>query len=535
MIRDAFNAGWTVRPKVSRHAELVGGGGEWTAVTLPHDALIGTARSATMTPATGYFRSGTWEYKRVFTVPPEWSGCALVLMFEGVYRDAIVAVNGATAAHRPYGYSQFFVQIDRLVRIGQENEIVVTARAGEDSRWYTGAGIYRNVWLLRGGPVHVVPGSLEVRTPEIDAEGAVVTVSAVVQNGLASTVASTSAATMRVELLDGDGALAASDQSPVTTFADDTLTVRRRLFVRDPLRWGPDTPHLYTCRVSLVDGDVLLDDDSTTFGIRSLSLDPWRGFRINGEPIDLRGACVHHDNGPLGAATIDRADERRVELLKAAGFNAIRSAHNPMSTAMLDACDRLGMIVIDETFDMWQEPKTDDDYALHFADWWRADVEAMVRKDINHPCVAFYSIGNEIPDGSTPVGLQMGRALAETVRSLDDTRLVTQAVSGIMVGGPELMGEFRKAFADRRVDEGTGVNTAATSLADVMSDVMTSPVVSAKTVPRRANSFVFASSRSARRSNSRRRSAGRTVRHVANASSATSTAPSISGCPASGT
>ena len=158
----------------------------------------------------------------------------------------------------------------------------------------------------------------------------------------------------------------------------------------------------------MLDGDDVVDEESTTFGIRSLAVDAERGLRINGEPVLLRGACVHHDNGVIGAATIDRADERRVELLRAAGFNAIRSAHQPMSKAMLAACDRLGMLVMDETFDMWMQTKSEDDYALRFADWWEADVEAMVRKDVNHPSVIFYSIGNEVPDGSTPAGLHLG-------------------------------------------------------------------------------------------------------------------------------
>ena len=208
---------------------------------------------------------------------------------------------------------------------------------------------------------------------------------------------------------------------------------------------------------------------------------PERGLRINGEPILLRGACVHHDNGPIGAATIDRAEERRVELLKAAGFNAIRSAHNPMSSAMLDACDRLGIVVMDETFDMWTEPKTDHDYALRFADSWEADVESMVRKDRNHPSVVFYSIGNEIPDGSTPEGLQIGRALAEKVRALDDTRFVTQAVSGFLAAGPAAFDAIREAATSTVTDPETGINTALTNLADLMDHVVQSDVVTEKT------------------------------------------------------
>ncbi len=234
---------------------------------------------------------------------------------------------------------------------------------------------------------------------------------------------------------------------------------------------------MYCCSTAT---DVL-DEESTTFGIRTLALDPERGLRINGEPVLLRGACVHHDNGVIGAATIDRAEERRVELLRAAGFNAIRSAHHPMSKAMLAACDRVGMLVMDETFDMWLQTKSDDDYALRFADWWEADVEAMVRKDVNHPSVILYSIGNEVPDGSTPVGVQLARAQADKVRALDDTRFVTQAVTGMLIAGPELFDEIRDAATATGVNEETEVNTAATNLGDIMGMAMLSPVVTAKT------------------------------------------------------
>ena len=218
----------------------------------------------------------------------------------------------------------------------------------------------------------------------------------------------------------------------------DVLTARQRLCVPAPHRWGPDDPYLYTCRASLLEGDGVVDEESTTFGIRTLTADPTRGLRINGESVLLRGACIHHDNGPLGAATIDRAEQRRVELLKEAGFNAIRSAHNPLSKPMLAACDRLGMLVMDETFDMWTQPKSEHDYALRFPDWWEADVEAMVRKDFNHPSVIMYSIGNEIPEAGTPMGARVGRALAEKIRSLDATRFVTEGISGLLVGGAEL-------------------------------------------------------------------------------------------------
>ncbi len=273
--------------------------------------------------------------------------------------------------------------------------------------------------------------------------------------------------------------MVAWDEAPVTTVPGDRATARRRLYVERPHRWDPDDPYLYTCRVILSDDGEVLDEDATTFGIRSLSVDPTRGLLINGAELLLRGACVHHDNGLLGAATFDRAEERRVELLKAAGFNAIRSAHNPMSKPMLAACDRQGMLVMDETFDMWAEAKSEDDYALRFAQWWELDVEAMVRKDLNHPSVILYSIGNEIPEAGRPDGARIGRAVAEKIRSLDGTRLVTQAISGLLAGGPELIDELRTGLANRipETDDHTGVNTAMTTLADQLNNLMVSETI----------------------------------------------------------
>jgi beta-galactosidase len=487
--RTSFNDGWTVRPKPDRFAERFGESPEWTPVTLPHDAMIGTARSPDARAASAYFPDGTWQYERMLERADDGPDAVVLLEFEGVYRDAVVSVNGTVAAHRPYGYSNFCVPIDHLLTPGAANELRVEVRAGNDTRWYSGAGIYRNVWLLESGRVHLAPDGLQVRTPEIDDHRATLAVAAVVRNQSAAPCT----ATLRFEVQDADGAVVACTDTPVTTFPGDTITVRSRLSIASPRRWGPDDPYLYACRAVLRVDDEIVDDERTTFGVRSLSLDTERGLRINGESILLRGACVHHDNGVLGAATIARAEVRRVELLQAAGFNAIRSAHNPMSRAMLDACDRLGMLVMDETFDMWAQSKSEDDYALRFPDWWEADVEAMVRKDVNYPSVILYSIGNEIPDGSTPTGVHVGRALAEKVRSLDDSRFVTQAISGLVVGGSELFAEFREGATGENTGESTGANTgenrgtstgvstAITNLADAMSSVTTSPVVARMT------------------------------------------------------
>jgi beta-galactosidase len=475
MRRISLNDGWTVRQKANPFAERFGTVPEPVPVTLPHDAMIGAVRSPSANPANAYFPGGAWEYRRDLELPSDAAGSSVFLEFEGVYRDARVSVNGTVAAHRPSGYSDFVVEVDHLLRFGEPNELRVEARSHDDSRWYAGAGIYRSVWLLQAGRVHLSPGHLQVLCPDVDEHVAAVAVAAEVRN----LSIYRSSAVLRAELVDVEGSVVAWDEAPVTTVPGDRATARRRLYIESPHRWGPEDPYLYTCRVILLDDGKVLDQDSTTFGIRSLSVDPKRGLLINGAEVLLRGACVHHDNGLLGAATIGRAEERRVELLKAAGFNAIRSAHNPMSKPMLAACDRQGMLVMDETFDMWEEAKSEDDYALRFPDWWEVDVEAMVRKDLNHPSVILYSIGNEIPEAGRPHGARIGRAIAEKIRSLDSTRLVTQAISGLLVGGPELIDELRAGLANRipEADEQTGVNTAMTNLADHLNNLMVSETI----------------------------------------------------------
>ena len=332
MRRSRLNDDWEFRPKTNLFAELSGGGVPWATVRLPHDAMIGTRRSPAASAGGGYFAAGVWEYHKVLPVAADDLGASIVLEFEGIYRDATVWVNGTFVTQRPYGYSQFSVDIDHLLQFGEDNEIRVECRASEDSRWYSGAGIYRDVWLLQAGRVHIAPEGLRVLTPEIDAEGAVIAVATQIRNR-SSAVARP---LLRTEIRNAGGEVVAFDETPVTTFPGDCVTARQRLFVPDAARWYADHPYLYTCTVTLSDGDVALDEETTSFGVRSLSVDPRRGLRVNGEQVVLRGACVHHDNGPIGSATIGRAEERRVELLKAAGFNAIRSSHNPLSRAMLE-------------------------------------------------------------------------------------------------------------------------------------------------------------------------------------------------------
>ncbi|HEX4531809.1 MAG TPA: glycoside hydrolase family 2 TIM barrel-domain containing protein [Acidimicrobiia bacterium] len=476
MIRRSFNDGWRFRPKVNAFAELLGGASApWSPVRLPHDAMLGGARDPEGRAATGFFPGGVWEYEKTFAIPDEQRGQLILVEFEGVYRGAAVYVNGTLLGHRPYGYSNFAVSVGEHLRYGEENTIRVDAIAHDDTRWYSGAGIYRSVHVVIGRPVHVALDGVHVTTPSVDDDGAVVSVATMVENDSRITTTTT----VTTEIVDDTGAVVARDDAPLTVFPGRAETLRQRLLVAHPRRWSVDRPALYTCR-TLVEGDGdELDRASTEFGIRTLEVDPVRGLRINGEPVELRGACLHHDNGVIGSATIARADERRVEKLKAAGFNALRSAHHPMSREMLAACDRLGMLVMDETFDMWTEPKTDDDYSHAFPDWWPADVDAMVIKDRNHPSVILYSIGNEIPDTGRPSGASLGRAITERIRRLDPTRLITNSINALLACGPDLFASLGGA-SDGPTDD-TGVNTMMSMMEQYLPVIMQSEIVDERT------------------------------------------------------
>ncbi len=306
MIRVSFNDGWEFRPKVSPFAELGGVSVPYRRVTLPHDALIGQERAAPR----GESRRGR-RCQRLLSrrdlrvpqdlpVPEEYRGRRVLLEFEGVYRDAVAYVNGDYAGQRPFGYSLFRVDAGRFLRFGEDNEIRVEARAHRDSRWYTGAGIYRDTWLLVGGLVRIAPDGVTVTTPDVDTDRAVVEVATRVENDSVSI----RTAAIRTEIRDAAGSVVAADEFPVSVLPGEPAIARQRLYVRSPMLWSPDSPALYAVQATLTGEDGEADTETASFGIRSLRLDPERGLRINGETVKLRGACVHHDNGVLGAADL---------------------------------------------------------------------------------------------------------------------------------------------------------------------------------------------------------------------------------------
>ncbi|MFT4305411.1 MAG: glycoside hydrolase family 2 TIM barrel-domain containing protein [Microbacterium sp.] len=464
--------GWQVGPKLGAF-EALAGGVVRRAVTLPHDAIRDLPRSPGSDQGvhSGYHPGGVFEYTRELDVPEQWRERTVLLEFEGVYRDAVVYVNGEFAAHEPNGYNAFTVELDPFLRFGQVNTIAVDARAHKDSRWYTGAGIYRPVHLAVAGPVHLPLDATVVTTGDIDGERAIVAVATRVVNRGRHTAATR--VSWSVHGPDGDEVAAAS--SPVTVLPGGEAVARVRIRVPRPRLWSDASPDRYELRTELAQLDgTALDDDRVRFGIRRLQLDPQHGLRVNGETVKLRGACIHHDNGVLGAASPDGAEDRRIRLLKAAGFNAVRSAHNPISRALLDACDRHGVYVMDELTDVWTRAKTGFDASIGFAEHWEHDVAAMVAKDVNHPSVVLYSIGNEILELATPVGATWSRRLAEAVRAADPTRFVTNGINGI-VANIDRMAEARAQAA------ATDPNTMMADMGGQMALMNASELVTAST------------------------------------------------------
>lgn len=360
----------------------------------------------------------------------ENQGKTILLEFEGIYNRAHVYLNEEFVASCHYGYTNFYADLTNHLNYGGENrlKVKVTNQDVPNSRWYTGSGIYRPVHLLVGNAAHIKQDGLKITTPEASEDISTVETEVIIcYDGMKRVKA-----WLETQLLDEEGKTAGSEKTPVTLYRGKEVTLRQRMFVYDAKLWSLEEPNLYRCESRLViDGEVQ-DVAREFFGIRHIQIDPKYGLRLNGKRVMLRGACIHHDNGVIGSVTLARAEERRVRLLKKAGFNSIRMAHNSSSRALLDACDKAGMLLMEETYDMWNEGKNPYDYAQDFAAHWEEDLEAVVAKDFNHPSVFMYSVGNEIGEINRPAGAELNRRLCEKFRSLDSTRYVTNAVNGMV-------------------------------------------------------------------------------------------------------
>ncbi len=423
MKREQFNEKWMFKKQ---------GEANGRELMLPHDAMLEEKRAQENQSgsAGAYFAAGYYEYEKEWFVPAEWENKHVELQFEGVYKNSKVYVNGKEAGGAAYGYIPYFVNLDGYLNYGASNSIKVTADNSDvpNSRWYSGAGIYRPVWLWSGEKEHILPEGIKVTTVSYDP--------AVIQVETAVAAATGADVTDREGCVGAAGAKAENDageskgcEIEIEIRDGETVVATARgasakFPVPGATLWSEETPKLYTCRVVLKRDEEIVDEAETSFGIRLVEWSP-NGLFVNGKSTLLRGGCVHHDNGILGAVSFEESEFRRVRILKEAGYNAIRSAHNPAAEAMLRACDEYGMYVMDETWDMWYNKKNKYDYANNFMENYKSDLQAMVSRDYNHPSVIMYSIGNEVSEPAKEKGIALTKEMGDILRGLDPTRAVT--------------------------------------------------------------------------------------------------------------
>lgn len=400
----------------------------WRKLDLPHDwSIEGKVHPKNPTKgAGGYFPAGIGWYRKTFQVSDSWKAKKTAIYFEGVYMNSEVFINGKSLGVYPYGYSSFSYDLTPYLIFGKENVIAVRVDNSQqmNSRWYSGSGIYRHVWMITSDPVHVAHWGVDISTPEVSSKKATVLVKTKVKNETASA----QSVVVKTLLWNKKSKSAGNGQMKVELPANSEKEITQTIQVTNPMLWTPETPNLYQAQIQVVKDKNVLDDTKTNFGIRSMKFTVENGFQLNGKTVKINGGCVHHDNGCLGAAAFDRAEVRKVELLKAGGFNAVRTSHNPPSEAFLDACDRLGLLVMDESFDCWNVGKNSNDYSKYFNEWWQRDLDAMVLRDRNHPSIFMWSIGNEVPERGKPEAVKTATMLIDALKKMDTTRPVTSAI-----------------------------------------------------------------------------------------------------------
>jgi len=434
-------------------------------INLPHDAMIGTSVSPDA-PAgydSGYFNGDCGNYTKYVFIPSDWKNESVGLHFDGVMTNTTIDINGCKVAAHHYGYTSFYVDITRYVTFGEENRITVNYNTGTQpsSRWYSGAGIYRSVEICHGPKVHIATDGIYVYTKEVDGENAYLEALIDVCND------SPDNRIVEVEVLlykedsnsrdmSGKGIYStpvASAKRLIQVNPCASETARQTIILKNPALWDAENPNLYRAvavvtdigeyRTHLIKKEAITETDITNsadaevalFGVRTITVDAIRGLRINGKSVKLKGGCVHHDNGLIGTASLYESEARKVAKLKEVGFNAIRTAHNPPSAALIEACDRLGMYVFDEAFDAWSMAKRLGDYSNYFEYEWEKDLTAFVRRDRVHPSVIMWSTGNEIPQrGGLDNGYTMATKLAEKMRELDATRPISNGICSYWSG-----------------------------------------------------------------------------------------------------
>jgi beta-galactosidase len=401
----------------------------WRVLDLPHDWSIEGkfSKDCPATPGGGALPGGIGWYRKTFSMPNSEKGRLACIEFDGVYRNSEVWINGHYLGKRPYGYSSFRYELTPFLKYGKENNILavkVDNSQQPNSRWYSGSGIYRNVWLVMTENIFIDHWGTYVTTPEVTEHSAKVSVQTKVRNmSLQNQVV-----TLRTSILDKTGKHLSVVESKNAVSKDSVFTLVQDLTVKNPLLWSLENPSLYKVHTTVESGGKIVDNTETTFGIRTFSFDSANGFSLNGSHLKISGVCNHHDLGCLGAAISYRALQRQLEIMKTMGVNGIRTSHNPPAPELLDLCDRMGFIVMDEAFDMWKKGKTQFDYSLNWDEWHQRDIQDMILRDRNHPSVFIWSIGNEVSeqwDKKDSSGTVIAKELASLVRTVDPTRPIT--------------------------------------------------------------------------------------------------------------
>lgn len=376
-----------------------------------------------------YTVGGIGWYRKKFNAPVQWQKKRIVIRFDGVYMNSDVWINGVYLGNHPYGYTSFSYDITKHLKFGSDDNVIAVKvkNIGDNSRWYSGSGIYRHVELLVNEPVHIDHRGTFVTTKNVTPDAATVNVDTKIANHKLTR----QKVTLNAKILDAEGKDLGNASKTLFVDSNSNNTATLTLSLKKPALWSPDSPSLYILKSVLQADGKVLDTTYTTFGIRSIEFTSDKGFMINGKPTLLKGGCMHHDNGPLGAAAYDFAEYRRVRIMKQNGFNAIRCAHNPPSVAFLNACDELGVFVIDEAFDVWNNGKKPDDYHRYFKQCWKDDIKSMILRDRNHPSIIMWSTGNEIQERQSTLGFETSKMLADYVRTLDTSRPVTNALNGV--------------------------------------------------------------------------------------------------------
>ncbi|MDN5314154.1 MAG: beta-galactosidase [Clostridiales bacterium] len=422
-------------------------------VHLPHDFMIESdVRGDSVNgPNTGFYDGGTATYTKFIDAPEQWSDKRFLINLDGAFRDTSVILNGHLIGRHHYGYTPFVVDLTPQLKLCARNRlsIVVSNDAEPNSRWYPGSGIYRHVNLLVAEKVHIAPYGIFASTSHIVNDDAFIVVETTIENHTSEDVDKwvnielyPAVADISCRAGDIEGEAVASGMVKVHVPAGGHAVARTQIAVKQAAIWDIDNPNLYQIKAELISKRptdntdyIVFDEAKTIFGIRKISVDARNGFMLNGRSINLKGGCIHHDNGILGAASYYDSEYRKVKLHKENGYNALRFAHNPMSADMLEACDRLGILVINEAFDTWNMPKNRHDFCRHFENDWENELTSLIMRDRNHPSVIIWSIGNELPEqGGLSDGYNTSAKLAAYVRSLDHTRLVAGALCSFFNG-----------------------------------------------------------------------------------------------------